>query len=91
MKNIYVGNMEGGVTEQMIRSSFETYGTVERVTIVANEAGQPKGFGFVEMADDAAAAKAIAAMNGMELNGKRLRVSEGRSQGALGTGRRPSE
>jgi cold-inducible RNA-binding protein len=90
MKNIYVGNVEDGVTEQMIRSSFETYGTVESVKIVANEAGQPKGFGFVEMADDAAAGKAIAAMNGMELNGKRLRVSEGRSQGPVGTGGRRS-
>ena len=50
MKNIFVGNMDRGVTEQIIRSSFETYGTVERVKIVADEAGQPKGFGFVEMA-----------------------------------------
>ena len=87
MKNIFVGNMDRGVTEQIIRSSFESYGTVERVTIVADETGKPKGFGFVEMADDDAAGKAIAALNGQELNGKRLTVSEARSKGAMGTGR----
>ena len=90
MKNIFVGNMERGVTEQVIRSSFETYGTVERVKLVADEAGHPKGFGFVEMADDDAAGKAIAAMNGMELNGKRLTVSEARSKAAVRTGGRRS-
>ncbi len=88
MKNIFVGNMDRGVTEQIIRSSFETYGAVERVTIVADETGQPKGFGFVEMADDDAAGKAIAGMNGCEMNGKCLIVSEARSKAARSGGRR---
>ena len=87
MKKIFVGNMERGVTEQIMRSSFETYGAVERVTIVADEAGKPKGFGFVEMTDDAAAGKAIAALNGRELNGKVLTVSEARSKAAGGVRR----
>jgi len=90
MKNVFVGNMERGVTEQIIRSSFETNGTVESVKILADESGKSKGFGFVEMADEDAAGKAIAAMNGMELNGKRLTVSEARSKGAAGTGGRRS-
>jgi RNA recognition motif-containing protein len=91
MKTIFVGNMERAVTEPAIRSLFETYGTVERVTIVSDEAGQTKGFGFVEMADDDAAGKAIAAMNGCELNGKVLTVSEARSKGAARSGGRRSE
>jgi RNA recognition motif-containing protein len=90
MKNIFVGNMERGVTEQIIRSSFETYGTVGSVKILTDESGKTKGFGFVEMADDDAAGKAIAAMNGKELNGKRLTVSEARSKGAAGSGGRRS-
>lgn len=84
MKKIFVGNMDRGVTEQIIRSTFETHGAVEHVTVVADKTGQPKGFGFVEMADDDAAGKAIAAINGRELNGKRLTVSEARSKGAAG-------
>ena len=56
MKSVYVGNLGFGVTEQTIRSLFEVYGTVERVHIVADpETGQPKGFAFVEMANDAEA------------------------------------
>ena len=53
MKRVYVGNLGFGVTEQTIRSLFEVYGTVERVHIVADrETGQPKGFAFVEMANE---------------------------------------
>jgi cold-inducible RNA-binding protein len=88
MKKIFVGNMDRSVSEQVIRSSFETYGTVSGVNLVADEAGKPKGFGFVEMADDTAAAKAIAELNGRELNGKVLTVSEAHSKGAGGAGRR---
>ena len=91
MKTIFVGNMERAVTEPVIRSLFETYGTVERVTIVSDEAGQTKGFGFIQMADDNAAGKAIATMNGCELNGKVLTVSEARSRGAARSGGRRAE
>ena len=91
MKRIFVGNMERTVTEQLIRSLFEPYGVVERISMVADEAGHPKGFGFIEMGDDDAAGKAIAAMNGCELNGKVLTVSEARSKGATRSGGRRSE
>lgn len=91
MKRIFVGNMERSVTEQLIRSLFEPYGAVERITMVSDEAGQTKGFGFIEMGDDDAAGKAIVAMNGCELNGKVLTVSEARSKGAARSGGRRSE
>ena len=79
MKSVYVGNLGFGVTEQTVRALFEVYGTVERVHIVTDrETGQPKGFAFVEMANDAEAEKAIAAVNGQDAGGKTLAVSEAR-------------
>ena len=90
MKKIFVGNMDRTVTEPVIRSLFEPYGAIERITIVSDEAGHPKGFGFIEMADDDGAGKAIAAMNGCELKGNVLTVSEARTKGAAGSGGRRS-
>ena len=79
MKNIFVGNLSFGATEQAIRSLFETYGTVERVSIVTDrDSGQSRGFGFVEMTNDSEGDKAIAALNGRELNGRSLNVNEAR-------------
>jgi len=68
MKNIFVGNLDFGTSEDAIRAAFEEYGTVERVTIVRDrDTGQPRGFAFVEMTDSAAADRAIAALNGANL------------------------
>ena len=79
MKSIFVGNLSFEATERAVRSLFETHGTVERVNIVTDrDTGQPKGFGFVEMTDDAAAQRAIAAINGTQLSGRPLTVNEAR-------------
>lgn len=79
MKNIYVGNVSFSATEDMLRSLFEKYGTVERVNIVTDrDTGQPRGFGFVEMSNDAEAAKAISALNGTDFEGRTLSLSEAR-------------
>jgi len=79
MKNIFVGNLSFTATEDAVRSMFEAYGTVDRVSIVTDrDTGQPKGFGFVEMTNDAEAEKAIAALNGTELNGRALTINEAR-------------
>ena len=54
MKNIFVGNLSFGATEDSLRSLFAAYGTVGRANIVTDrDTGQPSGFGFVEMANDA--------------------------------------
>ena len=85
MKNIFVGNLSFGTTEQDIRSLFEAHGTVDRVSIVTDrETGQPRGFGFVEMTNDAEGDRAIAAVNGKEVGGRTLNVNEARpkSEGA---------
>ena len=79
MKNIFVGNLSFGATEDSLRALFEAYGTVQRVSIVTDrDTGQPRGFGFVEMTDDAEGDKAIAALNGRELGGRDLNVNEAR-------------
>jgi cold-inducible RNA-binding protein len=94
MKNIFVGNLSFTATEDGVRSMFEAYGTVDRVSIVTDrDTGQPKGFGFVEMTNDAEAEKAISELNGTELNGRALTINEARpkterSGGGGGGGRR---
>ena len=81
MNNIFVGNLSPDATEQDIRAGFERHGTVERFRIMTDrETGQPRGFAFVEMTDDAAAEKAIAALNGTELNGRAINVNAARPQ-----------
>ena len=87
MKNIFVGNLSFGTSEQDIRSLFEAYGTVDRVNIVTDrDSGQPRGFAFVEMANDAEANKAIGAINGREVNGRALNVNEARPKTSGGGG-----
>ena len=83
MKNIYVGNLSFGTTEQTVRELFEAFGTVDRVNIVTDrDSGQPKGFGFVEMPNDDEGEKAIASVNGKDIGGRTLAVSEARPKKA---------
>jgi len=90
MKNIFVGNLSFGTTEQDIRSLFEAHGSVDRVNIVTDrDTGQPRGFAFVEMTNDAEGERAIDAVNGKEVGGRALNVNEARpkSEGGGGGGR----
>jgi cold-inducible RNA-binding protein len=91
MKNIFVGNLSFGATEATVRSLFEAHGAVERVSIATDrDSGQPRGFGFVEMTNDAEAERAIAGVNGKELDGRALNVNEARPKGeGAGRGGRP--
>lgn len=87
MKNIFVGNLSFGVTESAIRSLFEQHGSVERVNIITDrETGQARGFGFVEMTVNAEADRAIAALNGRDLEGRTLNVNEARPKTERGFG-----
>ena len=79
MKNIFVGNLSFGTTEETVRSLFEAHGTVDRVNIVRDrDTGQPRGFGFVEMTNDNEGQNAISALNGRDLDGRTLNVNEAR-------------
>ena len=88
MKNIFVGNLSFGATEDGVRSMFEQYGTVERVNLVTDrDTGQARGFGFVEMTNAAEADSAIQQLNGKELDGRSLNVNEARPKTERGGGR----
>jgi cold-inducible RNA-binding protein len=79
MKNIFVGNLSFNATEDAIRSMFAEYGTVDRVGIVIDrDTGRGRGFGFVEMSNDAEAERAISSLNGKELDGRALNINEAR-------------
>ena len=87
MKNIFVGNLSFGATEDSVRSMFEAYGSVDRVSIVTDrDTGQARGFGFVEMAVNAEADRAIAELNGRELDGRALNINEARPKTERGFG-----
>ena len=78
MKNIFVGNLDFGTTAASIRSLFEPHGTVEHVKLVTDrETGVSRGFAFVEMADPEAI-QAIAALDGSIVDGRAIKVNEGR-------------
>ena len=87
MKNIYVGNLSFGATEEAVRSLFEAHGAVDRVNICTDrDSGQPRGFGFVEMANEKEGDQAIAALNGRELDGRTLTINEARPKNDRATG-----
>ncbi|MGD0200697.1 MAG: RNA-binding protein [Bryobacteraceae bacterium] len=87
MKNIYVGNLDFGATEDSIRALFEPHGTVERVSLVRDrDTGQSRGFAFVEMTNAAEADRAIAALNGTQVGGRALSVNEARPRPERGGG-----
>ena len=76
MKKLYVGNLPFSATEPEINEMFSKHGTVHSVALINDrETGRPRGFGFVEMDDDAAMA-AISALNGQEMGGRDLKVNE---------------
>jgi len=80
MKSIYVGNLPFSATEDEIRNLFSPFGTVHAVKLVSDrETGRPRGFGFVEM-EDSAAASAISALNGKDMGGRSLRINEARER-----------
>ncbi len=87
MKNIFVGNLDFGATEDQIRSLFEAYGNVERVSLMKDrDTGRSRGFAFVEMSDTEEADKAITALNGSNLGGRALNVNEARPKPEGGRG-----
>ena len=79
MKSLFVGNISYQTSEDSLRSAFERYGEVKRVKVVTDrDTGRPRGFAFIEMAQDDDAARAIGEMNGTRLDGRTLSVNEAR-------------
>lgn len=76
---IYVGNLNYDTNEDLLRETFEQHGAVDEVAIITDrETGRARGFGFVTMADSQEANAAIEALNGAEVDGRRLNVNEAR-------------
>jgi cold-inducible RNA-binding protein len=79
-KKLYVGGLAYSVKDADLEAMFTEFGNVESAKVITDrDSGQSKGFGFVELADDAASA-AITALNGKEVSGRSLTVNEARPQ-----------
>jgi cold-inducible RNA-binding protein len=79
---LYIGNLSYSTTEETLRAAFAADGrTVTEVSIITDrETGRPRGFAFVQMGSAADAEAAIAALDGQQLDGRTLRVSEARDR-----------
>ncbi len=89
-KKLYVGNLTYEVTDSDLAKLFEPHGAVESAQVIMDRTtGRSKGFGFVEMASQGEAQAAIAALNGAEVDGRKLVVNEARpkTEGGGGGGR----
>ena len=79
LMNIYVGNLSYSLTESELRDAFAEFGDVSSVNILTDrETGRTRGFGFVEMPNQAESEAAVAQLNGKDLGGRALRVNEAR-------------
>ena len=77
---LYVGNTSFDTSEETLRNTFAQYGEVEDIAVITDrETGRPRGFAFITMPDDAARA-AIDGLNGQDLDGRALNVSEARAK-----------
>ena len=87
MINIYVGNLPFGYGEEEVRQLFGEFGEVQRVSLITDRAtGQSRGFGFVEMGDDTMAQAAIAALDGRDVDGRKLTVNVAKPKAPGGGG-----
>lgn len=78
-KKLYVGGLSYDTTEGTLKEMFSQAGTVESAAVITDRvSGRSKGFGFVEMSSDEEAKKAIEMLNGKELDGRNITVSEAR-------------
>jgi RNA recognition motif-containing protein len=77
--NLYVGNLSQDVTEEDLREAFGAFGEVSSAKVIKdNFSGASRGFGFVEMPNNSEADAAMKALNGEELKGKEIKISEAR-------------
>lgn len=91
MKNIYVGNLPYSMTDDGLRELFAAHGEVQSAKVIMDrDTGRARGFGFVEMTDDAAATAAIEALNETDCDGRNLKVNEAKPRTERPRNDRPS-
>ena len=74
-KKLFVGSLSWGVNDESLRDAFSVHGQISEAVVISDrDTGRSRGFGFVTFDDDDAADKAVAALNGTELDGRVLRV-----------------
>ncbi len=84
---LYVGNLPNSLTDQELQDVFTPFGEVKSVNIIKDKfTGESRGFGFVEMGDAEASQAAIAEVDGKEVKGRKLRVSEAQPRPDRGPG-----
>ena len=88
MKNLYVGNLPFSATSDDLVQLFQQHGEVQSAQVISDKyTGKSRGFGFVEMPNDAEADAAIAALNGHDFGGRPLTVNEAKPRTESGGGR----
>ncbi|MEM4367183.1 MAG: RNA-binding protein [Candidatus Anstonellales archaeon] len=86
-KKLYVGNLPFSVTQDQLKEMFSSYGSVSEAIVISDRmSGRSKGFGFVTFDEDAAADKAMAEMNGKDVEGRQIKVTEARPPSPGGRG-----
>ena len=86
-KKLFVGNLTFSTTGSDLETLFASAGTVESATVVSDrETGRSRGFGFVEMSTSTEATKAIAELNGRDIGGRQINVSEAKEREARSGG-----
>jgi RNA recognition motif-containing protein len=85
MKKLFVGGLNWKTTDDGLHAAFAAFGEVSEAKVIMDrETGRSRGFGFVTFSDDAAAGKAIAEMNGKELEGRAIQVNEAQERSPRG-------
>lgn len=81
---LYVGNLSFNTSESQLRALFEPYGVTSASLVMDRDTGRPRGFGFVEVADNAQGNAAIAALHGKNVDGRDLTVNEAKPRESRG-------
>lgn len=79
---LFVGSLPWSVNDDTLKAAFEAHGKVVSAKVITDrQSGRSKGYGFVEMAEESDASNAIEALNGKDLSGRNIVVSEAKSKG----------
>jgi RNA recognition motif-containing protein len=86
--NLFIGNLDYSIREQQLRELFEAYGEVTSAKVITDKlSGRSKGYGFVEMSNDAEGESAIAALNGQQVKNRNISVTQARPRAEGGNDR----
>ncbi|MBW2455133.1 MAG: RNA-binding protein [Deltaproteobacteria bacterium] len=86
-KKLFVGGLSWNTDDASLLAAFDRFGQVEEAKVITDrDSGRSRGFGFVTYVEEAAAGEAVAAMDGVELDGRTIKVDEAQARGPRGGG-----